>query len=171
MDFELPYRYRSWLAIITALAVIAGCYHLRPVATPLKSYTFFLQGSPAGILATIGNVLREDGFIVEEEAKDGAALVTSTRIFYNDSGFSQPAGGRNYYCRLNVILQQRGTLVAVTLEPLSLAMASTYVYDADGKAVNLSKRYPYEEYPGMFELGYLDQELLRVMTLLQRNMR
>jgi hypothetical protein len=151
--------------------MLAGCYHLRPVATPLKGYTFLLQGSPAGILATIGNVLKEDGFVVEEETKDGTALVTSTRFFYNDSGVTQPAGGRNYYYRLKVTLQQRGTLVAVTLEPLSLAISSTYVYDADGRAVNLSKRYPYEEFPGMFELSYLDQELVRVMTLLQRNTR
>jgi len=164
-------RCQGWLAIITALVLLAGCYHLRPVATPLKGYSFFLQGSPAGIFATIGNVLKEDGFIIEEEAKDGTALVTSSRYFYNDSGVTQPAGGRNYYYRLKVTLRQRGTLVAVTLEPLSLAIGSTYVFDTDGKAVNLSKRYAYEEFPGMFELSYLDQELLRVMTLLQRNTR
>ncbi len=164
-------RCRSWLAIITAFVLLAGCYHLRPVATPLNSYCFFLQGSPASIFAIIGNVLKEDGFVIEEEAKDGSALVTSSRYFYNDSGVTQPAGGRNYYYRLKVTLKQRGSRVAVTLEPLSLAIVSTYVYDADGQAVNLSKRYPYEEYPGMFELSYLDQELLRVMTLLQRNTR
>jgi len=152
--------------LVTVLYGASGCYHMRLLPEPLESADFKVSQPVARAFAEFEKRLRQDGFLLETVDNGSGVILTGYRFFYNDTGFGQPAGGRDYYYRLKVKVTTEGKGVAVHLAPFDLELRTFYVYDHEGKLDTLKKRYPYEVYPGMFELEYLNKELQRVKDLL-----
>lgn len=154
-----------WIAILLSCP---GCYHLRLEPVPLVQHQFSITKSPPNLFAAIHRGLVRDGFIIEQEDKAAASIQTGYRFFYKASGIGQPEGGRDYYYKLKIDLQQTAALNLIKLEPVELEMRSFYLYDLNGNLQTLGKRYPYTHYPGMFDLPPLNIELQRVETLLKK---
>jgi hypothetical protein len=58
----------------------------------------------------------------------------------------------------------------VTLESVELEIRSSYVYDEGGKVLSFKKRYPYDHYPGMFDLSSVNWELNRMKGYLESSL-
>jgi len=152
--------------MIAAICFVSGCYHMRVMPEPLEESIFSVSRPLESVRSDIASRLEQDGFPLDREVCSGRVIFTGHRFFYNDSGFGQPPGGRDYYYKLRVTLinDKKGTLVR--LEPFDLEIRSFYVYDREGKLATMKKRYPYQEYPGMFELAYLKKEMERLTARL-----
>lgn len=155
--------------IILLLLALSGCYHMRMVPEPLEKVQVTSVKEDREALEAIASVLKEDGFEVEY-LPGYAGIVTGLREFFTDNGPGQPVEGRHYFCRLRVVINDTGSGTEVLLEPFALEMQSHYVYESEGNLHTLLKKYPYETYPGMFELGYVSRELARVKEILKRNL-
>ncbi|MBT0651845.1 hypothetical protein [Geomobilimonas luticola] len=152
--------------LVAVLCGASGCYHMRLLPVPLESADFKATQPMGRAVAEFEKRLLQDGFLLEAVDAGGGVILTGYRFFYNDTGFGQPAGGRDYYYRLKVNVTPEGQGVTVRLTPFDLELRTFYVYDHEGRLDTLKKRYPYEVYPGMFELEYLKKELQRVKALL-----
>ncbi|GFE56916.1 hypothetical protein [Geobacter sp. AOG1] len=160
-----------WRGVLAGLMLIVllcagGCYHMRLMPVPLEGASFE-TGQPVGrTVAEIEKRLLQDGFLLETVDASSGMILTGYRFFYNDTSTGQPAGGRDYHYRLEVRVTAKEKGTAVRLTPIDLELRTFYVYDHEGKLDTLKKRYPYEVFPGMFELEYLKKELQRVKELL-----
>lgn len=155
--------------LLPALLLLAGCYHMRITAAPLETVSFDTTLSREKASAAIARLLEEDGFPIEERNSDG--IYTGKKQFATETGISQPVEGRGYYCGLRVILSQKESGANITMEPQGLEIRTNYVEPMEGGVQGLTRTYAYENYPGMFELRFVGQELRRVMTLLRRNLQ
>ena len=160
-----------WRGVLAGLMLIillgaGGCYHMRLMPVPLEGAGIETGQPVARTVAEIEKRLLQDGFLLETVDARSNVIVTGYRFFYNDTGTGQPDGGRDYHYRLEVRVTAKDKGAAVRLTPIDLELRTFYVYDHEGKLDTLKKRYPYEEYPGMFELEYLKKELQRVKELL-----
>jgi hypothetical protein len=152
--------------MIAAICCVGGCYHMRVMPEPLGESIFSVLRPLESVRSDMASRLEQDGFPLDREVCSGRVIFTGHRFFYNDSGFGQPPGGRDYYYKLRVtfISDKKGTLVR--LEPFDLEIRSFYVYEREGKLATMKKRYSYQDYPGMFELEYLKKEMERVTARL-----
>ena len=160
-----------WRGVLAGLMLIVllgagGCYHMRLMPVPLESVEFKSRQPVERAVAEFEKRLLQDGFLLDTVDTTGGVILTSYRFFFNDTSSGMPAGGRDYYYRLRVRVVADGKGSAVQLIPCDLELRTFYVYDEAGKLDTLKKRYPYEVYPGMFELDYLKKELQRVKELL-----
>lgn len=149
---------------------------MRAEAEPIATRAVSIPGKPPEVIKKI-RALVEDTWkcrILEEDST-GTVLITAPYHFITDTGFGQPAGGRKYYTqlRIEVTEQDRGALIRIS--PHTLEIRSTYAYNnyAAGSADvgTLHKHYPYEEYPGMFDLDLINRELDRVSADIMRAFR
>ncbi len=159
------------VAVVIPGLLLAGCYHMRMNPEPLQREAFTVAMTPDRAFDVISDVLSQDGFYFDRHDDNTDTLVTEYRYFHKDTGISQPVGGRDYYYELRVTVRPAGDGATVALDIPALEMRASYVYDSDGELKTLSKRYPYEEYPGMFDLVPVDKELHRVETLIRRSVR
>lgn len=166
----IPVRRLAAGGLILLTLLTAGCYHMRFTAKEVPPPEFNVSVPPATAFRRVEQILATDGFSLEMDDPDRLVILTGLRFFYNDSGFGQPPGGRNYFHKLRVVLcpDRKGT--RVELSDTALEIQSFYLYENEGELVTLKKHYPYEEYPGMFDLDAVKAELARVSAKLQRGM-
>lgn len=159
------------LLVLLAFVVCPGCYHMRLDPASVESVSFVVPAPRPRLLANIRLYLEGYGMKVEESDEGRGYLLTSSSFFYKERGINQPAGGRDYYCKLDVRIEpMQGGGTRITLMPVDLAIYTDYVYNADGRVLTLSKNYPYSQYPSMFDLQEVNRALQRVMSMLRKNL-
>jgi hypothetical protein len=98
-------------------------------------------------------------------------LITFRHHFFTDTGVGQPPGGRKYYVQIWIAAEQRDGQTMVTVAPHSFEMRTSYAYSEEGQLHTLTKIYPYEEYPGMFDIAAMTQEVQMVAGVVGRSMK
>lgn len=96
-----------------------------------------------------------------ETDSSGTVLITTPYHFTTETGFGQPAGGRKYYTQLRIEIQQRDGTVSAHLSHYNFEIRTSYAYNKEGQVGTMYKHYPYEEYPGMFDLTLINSEMDR----------
>lgn len=157
-------------ALLLPALLVSGCYHLRVNPEPLHRAEFTVSLPPDRAFDMIADILVHDGYTFEQHEERDNTLVTEFRYFHKDTGIGQPAGGRDYFCKFRVTAVPAGDGATVTLEVAALEMRASYVFDNEGALRTFSKRYPYEQYPGMFDLDAVERELHRVEALVRRSL-
>ena len=165
-------RNRLWLLLSLMLSLLPACYHLRAEAEPIAPRVITLPGRP-------GEVVRKIRALVEDEWKcriletdsTGTILITAPYHFATDTGFGQPAGGRKYYTQLRIEVQQQNGTVTAELSHYNFEIRTSYAFNKDGQLGTMYKHYPYEEYPGMFDLDLINREMDRVSTEILRTFK
>lgn len=124
--------------------------------------------NPAGKIRT----LLEDKLncrILETDST-GNILITAPYHFITDTSVGQPAGGRKYYTQLRIEIQQLDGVTTVHLSHHNFEIRTSYAYNDYSKqgVGTIYKHYPYEEYPGMFDLDLINREMDRVSLAIQK---
>ncbi|RNC72231.1 MAG: hypothetical protein ED859_02530 [Desulfuromonadales bacterium] len=166
-------RRLTWgLLLLLCFAVMPGCYYFRLAAAPLQKPRFVTVKPVDEVFGTVRNLLLQDGYIIEQEDPRDRTILTDFRHFSTRAGgVTQPEGGRLYYHKLRVTVEGGDEGAAVVLESVALEIRSSYVYDEGGKVLSFKKRYPYEHYPGMFDLSSVNWELDRMKGYLESSLR
>lgn len=149
------------------LLALQGCYHMRVLVEPIDPIKIVVKVAPAEALRRIKNVLDEKQHLRNLEEQSDSVLITSPWHFATDTGFGQPAGGRKYYTQLRIETAQKDGQTEISISPYHYEIRTTYAYGLDGQVKTLAKTYPYEEYPGMFDLKTLKRELNGVAALIK----
>lgn len=150
------------------LLLLSGCYHMRANAEPITPRIFTIRESSPDALKKIRRLVEDKWrrrILVADDA--GAAMITAPYHFATDTGFGQPAGGRKYYTQLKIELHQREGQTLVTVTPYNYEIRTSYAYGEEGQVRTMYKHYPYDKYPGMFDLVPLTKELDRVSSVMQ----
>lgn len=156
--------------LLTVLLFLTGCYHMRAEAVPVAPRVVV-------VAKPLHEVMRRVRLMVEDDWKcrildtdaSGSVFVTAPYHFTTETGFGQPAGGRKYYTQLRIEMEDRGSGgVAVHLSHYNFEIRTSYAYNKEGQVGTLYKHYPYEEYPGMFELDLINREMDRVRDDIKR---
>jgi hypothetical protein len=139
---------------------------MRAEAVPIRTRVIEVKAEPTDVMFKIRK-------LVEDEWKSrilnvnssGLVLITAPYHFYTDTGFGQPAGGRKYYTQLRIEILPQAGLTAIHVSTYNFEMRTSYAFNQDGQIGTLYKHYPYEHYPGMFDLSRIDNELMRVAAI------
>lgn len=161
-------RFRLFLLWLPLLLLLPACYHLRIDAEPIIPRTFTIkESSPSAMMRIRGLV--ENRWRQRILADDGAgtAMITTPYHFATDTGFGQPAGGRKYYTQLKIEVRQIDDQTQVTISPHNYEIRTSYAYGEEGQVRTMYKHYPYQKYPGMFDLVPLTKELDRVASVMK----
>lgn len=165
------YRSFAVVLVLLAFAVSPGCYHMRLDPAPIDPVSIVVPASRSRLFANIRLYLEGYGMRIEEADESAGYLLTAPAFFYKESGVDQPAGGRDYYCKLEVRVEHgQDGRTRITLTPVDLAITTDYVFNADGRVLTLSKHYPYQHYPSMFDLQEVNRALQKVMNMLRKNL-
>lgn len=156
--------------LILVCCLLAGCYHMRLYPQGVEGVQLTLPTAARGGVPRIAHILQQDGFMLTRSSERDGAIETDYRYITTETGFGQPVEGRRYYYKLKLVMTPRDKGVLVALEPAALEIRTHYVENVGGDVQELEKYYPFEQYPGMFELRYLREELQRVSRLLERNL-
>lgn len=151
------------------LALLSGCYHMRVLAEPIQPETVHIALRPEATLQRIKRLLDSEHHLraLEDENQVGV-LITPLWHFATDTGLGQPAGGRQYFVQLRIAVTALDGKSVVTVTPYHYEIHTSYAYGLDGQVKTLFKIYPYEEYPGMFDLEPLKKELSLLAELIKR---
>ncbi len=103
-----------------------------------------------------------------ETDNSGNILITAPYHFTTDTGFGQPAGGRKYYTQLRIEVHQDNDAATAQLSHYNFEIRTSYAYNKEGQVGTMYKHYPYEEYPGMFDLTLINREMDRASAEIQR---
>lgn len=155
-------NFGPWILILMLLALPA-CYHMRAEAVPIRPQVIEVRGDSLDAMLRIRRLIEDDwkSRILDVDSS-GAVLITAPYHFFTDTGFGMPAGGRKYYTQLRIEISQRSGQVFIQVSPYNFEMRTSYAFNQDGQIGTLYKHYPYEHYPGMFDLSRIDLELVRV---------
>lgn len=158
------------------LVALPGCYHMRTDAEPIAPGTIIVLMQPGDAVQRIRTRIEEKwNCRILETDSSGTVLLTAPYHFATDTGFGQPAGGRKYYTQLRVEVSPAEKGAMVRIAPRNLEIRSTYAYNnyaGGSKDVGtLHKHYPYEEYPGMFDLELISKEIDRATSDISRLFR
>ncbi len=156
--------------LASLFVAVFGCAHLRLTASPLEPVVFEVSSSPANTYESVTALLLRKGFDLVREDPGAGILVTGEIPFNAATGSGGGGRGRDYVYTLKLGLRQTETGTEVVLEPLDLATRLLRVEAQGGRLTRISRRYTYEEYPGMFDLACLNRELCRVKDLLESNL-
>lgn len=152
-----------WLLLALLLALLPSCYHMRVEAEPIAPRIITIPGEPLDAVRKIRTLLERDWKCrVLETDSGGTILITAPCHFTTDTSFGQPAGGRKYYTQLRIEVKQQNGVTTVQLTPYNFEIRTSYAYNKEGQVGTMYKHYPYEEYPGMFDLGLINNEMDRV---------
>lgn len=165
---------RSLRLLVAGLLVMAlpSCYHMRSEAEPIIPRTFKIKAGASDSLARIRRLVEDEWQQrILEEAGSGGVLITTPYHFATDTGLGQPAGGRKYYTQLRIEVQQQDGQTLVRISPHNYEIRTTYAYGLGGEIRTMYKHYTYDEYPGMFDIVPLGQELDRVSTVIKNLFR
>lgn len=160
-----------WVSLLVLVALVPACYHMRVEAEPISPRIVTI---PVKLHDAVGKIraLVEDEWkcrILESDSS-GAVLITAPYHFATETGFGQPAGGRKYYTQLRIEVQQNDTSVTIVISPYNFDIRTSYAYNDYSKqgVGTMYKHYPYEEYPGMFDLNLINREMARVAADIRR---
>lgn len=172
----MMFRLGGGILVCLFLALAAGCYHLRlePAALPVQRAV--TARAATDVFDRVRDVLVQDGYAVERSERrdngEGGVITCGYRHFSTRAGgISQPVGGRLYYHRLMITVNGGEEGAEILMESTGLEIRSSYVYEEGGAVRSFAKRYPYEQYPGMFDLKAVDRELARVRGMLEAALR
>jgi hypothetical protein len=160
-----------WLPLLLMLTLLPACYHMRAEAEPIATRVITLSGQPADAIRKIRTLLEKKWKCrILETDSSGTVLITAPYHFTTDTGFGQPAGGRKYYTQLRIEIQQQNGIVTAHISHYNFEIRSTYAFNDYSKqgVGTLYKHYPYEEYPGMFDLDLINREMDRAAADIQR---
>lgn len=160
------------LALAAVALLLPACYHLRIVADPIQPQSITVRQTPEEALRRIRKTLENELHIrVVDEQRDGTVLISTPHHFFTDTGFGQPAGGRKYLVQLQIEVETRNGQTIVTVVPRNFELRTSYAYSSEGTLHTLFKVYPYEEYPGMFNLDVMTLEVRMVAGIIERAMK
>lgn len=133
---------------------------MRAEAVPIKSQMIEVGGDSADAMLRIRRMIEGEwkSRILEVDSS-GLVLITAPYHFFTDTGFGMPAGGRKYYTQLRIEVSQRSGQAYIQVSPYNFEMRTSYAFNQDGQIGTLYKHYPYEHYPGMFDLSRINHEL------------
>ena len=161
---------RSFLLFIlfVMLMPLMACYHMRVEAVPINSRVIEVKLEPADAMRRIRQLVEDEwkSRILEVD-NSGSVLITAPHHFFTDTGFGQPAGGRKYYTQLRIEVLPRLGQTVIQVSPYNFEIRSSYAFNQDGQLGTLYKHYPYEHYPGMFDLSLINNELTRVVAVIR----
>ncbi|HEY6839529.1 MAG TPA: hypothetical protein VI389_12365 [Geobacteraceae bacterium] len=158
------------LALCAFVLTVSGCYHMRFTPAPLDTVEFVVPKPKEDLFSRAEGLLADDGFSVVRRDPDAGMIETDYHFFYKETGAQQPIEGRDYYYRLRVRLEDAPGGTRVRVEVAALELRTHYVYDENGGINQLTKRYPYENYPSMFDLTLVSRELRRVGQIFRRSL-
>jgi hypothetical protein len=152
----------KWLPLFLMLTLLPACYHMRAEAEPIATRVVTLPGQPGDAVRKIRTLLEKRWKCrILETDSSGTVLITAPYHFTTDTGFGQPAGGRKYYTQLRIEIQQLDGIVTAHLSHYNFEIRTSYAFNNEGKVGTLYKHYPYEKYPGMFDLTLINSEMDR----------
>lgn len=99
-----------------------------------------------------------------ETDSSGTVLITAPYRFITDTSFGQPPGGRKYYTQLRIEISEKDGIKTAYLSHYNFEIRTSYAYNNAGQVGTMYKHYPYDEYPGMFDLDLINREMDRVAT-------
>lgn len=151
------------LLLLLTPALLPACYHMRAEAEPIATRVVTVPGKAGDAVKKILTHIEGDlKCRILETDSSGMILITTPYHFATDTGFGQPAGGRKYYTQLRIEVQQHEGTVTVQLSHYNFEIRTSYAYNLQGQVATMYKHYPYEEYPGMFDLDLINREMDRV---------
>lgn len=160
------------MAALLVLCLLPGCYHMRLAPEPLPVRTLASTKTAQQTLQRIRQALEDDlGLRALDEGESGLVLITVPHHFATDTGPGQPPGGRKYYVQLLIEVTAQDGRTVVTITPHNYELRTSYVYSSEGQLRTLSKVYPYDHYPGMFDLGPLGKELDTVAVTISKALK
>lgn len=153
---------RPWLLLFLMLSLLPACYHMRAEAEPIAPRIITVSGRSHDAVKKIRKLVDDKwkSRILETDSS-GTILITAPYHFTTDTGFGQPAGGRKYYTQLRIEVQQQNGTVTAHLSHHNFEIRTSYAYNKEGQVGTMYKHYPYEEYPGMFDLDLINREMDR----------
>lgn len=142
---------------------------MRADAEPIATRIISLPGTPDTAVRKIRSLIENDwNYRILEADSTGTIFITAPYHFTTETGFGQPAGGRKYYTQLRIeVLEHAGT-VSAHLSHYNFEIRTSYAYNKEGQVGTMYKHYPYEEYPGMFDLNLINHEMDRVSSRIMR---
>ena len=160
------------LLLVAVAILLPACYHMRVLPEPIKPRTVITVQTPEEALRRIRQVLDQELHIhVIGEEQGGSVLITAPHHFHTDTGFGQPPGGRRYYVQLRIAVEGEGSRAVITVAAQTFELRTSYAYSDEGQLHTLTKYYPYEEYPGMFDTGIMTREIRDLGGLIERAMK
>ena len=160
------------LLLLAVVLLLPACYHLRVLPEPIQPRSFDSGLPQQEALVRVREVLdKKLQLRILDEQQDGTVLITAPNTFFTDTGFGQPAGGRKYYVRIRIEVAPQGSQSAITVAAYSFELRTSYAYSEDGALHTLTKVYPYEEYPGMFNIKEMNREVKMVADLIEQAMK
>ncbi len=158
-----------WLLPALMLALLPACYHMRAEAEPIAPRIFSITGRADDAVRKIRSLVEEKWKCrILEIDSSGTVLITAPYHFSTETGFGQPAGGRKYYTQLRIEVHQQGGTATAQLSHYNFEIRTSYAFNKEGLVDTVYKHYPYEEYPGMFDLDLINREMDRVSADIQR---
>lgn len=156
------------LILLILLLLLPACYHMRAEAEPIAPRVLSIKASPPEVMKRIRRLVEERWHQrILGDVSSGTVLITTPYHFATDTGLGQPAGGRKYYTQLRIEVEKHNDQTQVTISSHNYEIRSTYAYSLAGEVHTMFKHYPYEEYPGMFDLAPLDSEMDRVSKVIK----
>lgn len=135
---------------------------------PLPSHHIVTKKSSALAERIIRRILENELNVrIIDEGDHGKFLISAPRHFATDTSLGMPAGGRQYYSQLYIEINNEKEGCHITLSPYHYELRTSYAYGFEGQVHTLYKIYPYPDYPGMFDLSFLEQDLKKVSTLIE----
>lgn len=161
-----------WILLSSLLALLPACYHMRVEVEPIATRVITLHGQPQDAVSKIRTLVETKWKVrILETASAGAVLITAPYHFATDTSLGQPAGGRKYYTQLRIEVHEQDGILTAHLSHYNFEIRTSYAYNdySDTSAVGtIYKHYPYDEYPGMFDLALINAEMDRVSADIQR---
>lgn len=138
---------------------------MRAEVEPLNSPVIEVMVDQAEAMNRIRRLIEDEWKVrILGVESSGSVLITAPYHFSTDTGFGMPPGGRKYYTQLRIEVLPRPGPVSIKLSPYNFEMRTSYAFNQDGRVGTLHKHYPYEHYPGMFDLARINGEISRVET-------
>ena len=148
--------------------MLSACYHMRTEAVPITTQVIEVRSEPADVMRRIRRLVEDEwkSRILEADSS-GFVLITAPYHFFTDTGSGMPAGGRKYYTQLRIEILPHSGQTVIQVSPYNFEMRTTYAFNQDGQLGTLHKHYPYEHYPGMFDLSRIDNEMSLVSAVIR----
>lgn len=160
------------IVLLMIVVMTSGCYHMRVNPEPLPTHQIVTKKNAAVVERIIRRILESELNIrILDEGDQGKMLISAPRHFATDNSFGMPAGGRQYYAQLQMEVNQEKDGCLIILSPYHYELRTSYAYGFEGQVHTLYKVYPYPEYPGMFDLSYLEQYMKKVSVMLENALK
>lgn len=160
------------LIVLLFSALTCGCYHLRVNPEPLPVKKIISPLNSAISVRIIKRILDSElNARILDEMDNGTTLITSPIHFATDTRLGMPIGGRKYYVQLRFEIEYENNHCVINISPYNYDLRTSYAFGLDGQVKTLYKIYPYTEYPGMFDLNFLENELQKITIMLENSLK